>query len=71
MQRKSYILGMEMSPQKMIALASSIAIEIVKGKTIGEINEISNLLGLINSNLHTYCQQKMYLDTKLSNNKKS
>ena len=62
---------MYMSPEKLIVLASSISLEIIKGKTADEISEIRNLLSLIASNLSTYGQQKIIYDKKnLNNNNK-
>ena len=60
---------MNMSPEKLIALASSISLEIANGKTVEEINEIRNLFSLIASNLQTYNQQKIYFDSKNKNTK--
>ena len=60
---------MNMSPEKLIALASSISLEIANGKTVEEINEIRNLFSLIASNLQTYNQQKIYFDNKNKNTK--
>ncbi|MBO7527375.1 MAG: hypothetical protein J6T74_05690 [Clostridia bacterium] len=57
-----------MSPEKLIVIASSISLEIIKGKTTDEISEIRNLLSLIASNLSTYCQQKIIYDKNNSNN---
>lgn len=57
-----------MSPEKIIVLASSIALEIVKDKSVNEINEIKNILSLVASNLQTYCQQKLIFDANNKNN---
>ena len=59
---------MNMSPEKIIVLASSIALEIVKDKSVNEINEIKNILSLVASNLQTYSQQKLIFDANNKNN---
>ena len=48
---------MKMSPEKMVLLASSITVELCKGKTLEEIIDLKNLFNLINCNLQTYYQQ--------------
>ena len=46
------------SPEKLILLASTITLEIVKDKSVDEINACKNLFSLIANNLSSYCQQK-------------
>jgi len=55
---------MRVPPQKLIAIASGISLEIAKGKSVNEINEIRNLLNLISNNLQTYIQQKIIFESK-------
>ena len=55
---------MNISPEKMILIASSISLEIVKDKSLEEINSIRNLLNLICSNLQSYTQQKIFFDNQ-------
>lgn len=49
---------MNISPNKLIILSTIISLEIVKDKTIAEINCYKNLLNSICGNLQAYCNQQ-------------
>lgn len=57
-----------MSPEKLILIASTISLELVQDKSAEEINFIKSLLSLICNNLQTYYFQKLTYEKNLSNN---
>ena len=59
------------SPEKIILIASCISLEIVKDKTSDEINAIRNLFFLIGNNLQSYILQNQIFSKNSSNNNKS
>ena len=56
------------SPQKIVLLASTISIEITKDKSIDELNAYKNLFSLISSNISAICQQKALNKVKNTKN---
>lgn len=59
-----------LSPEKMILLASTISLEITKNNTLADVNSIKTLLNLICNNLTAYCIQEAFYKKDLSNNQK-
>ena len=51
---------MEISPEKLVLLATSIALEISKDKTINQINIYRNLFSTVASNLQAIINQQLY-----------
>ena len=58
------------SPEKLIIIASYISLEITKDKSIEEINAIKVMFNLICSNLQAYTSQKIFYSQNLSKNDK-
>ena len=54
----------KLSPERLILVASSISLEIAKGKTLQEINAYKNFFSLISNNLSAIAQQKLFSDKK-------
>lgn len=54
---------MNISPEKIILVASIIALDIADGKSLNEINTYKNLFNSIANNLQSYCNQKVFFDS--------
>ena len=57
------------SPERLVLIASTIAIEISRDKTIDEINEYKNLFSLISNNLQTICGQRVIYNNQSKKDK--
>lgn len=55
---------MNICPEKIVLIASIIALDIADGKSIDEINTYRNLFNAISCNLQTYCNQCVFIDKK-------
>ena len=56
-----------LSPEKVILIATNIALELTKGKSCDEINIIKNILKQVIETINTILWQKIFLEDKHPN----